>query len=242
MKVRTVSVGLLLLCASASAQGVVVLGNNDTVGLDVLLAPGSDRKFSVGDKLFEIESWNNSAGTPAPSAFTVKGFVAGGPGPSGLPNIGFDLIGPFGDGTPGDMVVHELNLQYTVEILPAFAAQGYRITDNVLTFNGSSSGDGSFARVDETVFNFFGNVLLGNKSVYSIAGPPPQSQLQDSLIWGLPGYLKLEINKDIKMFAAHVNDTATASFVRQEFSQVPAPGGAATMLALGGLIAVRRRR
>lgn len=233
--------GLLLACAGGAAQAVVVLGNGDSVNLSTLLAPGSDRQFIVGDKLFTLESFSNSATIPPSSSFSVVGFVAGGPGPSGLPNIGFDVTGPFGDGSPGDMAVHEWNLQYTVEILPAFAAQGYRITDNVLTFNGSSSGDGSFARVDETVFDFFGNVLLGNKAVFDIAGPPRQTRLQDSLVWGLPGYLKLEVNKDIKMFAAHINDTATASFVRQEFSQVPAPT-AGMLLGLGGLVVARRRR
>lgn len=233
--------GLLLGVAGGVAQGVVILNNADSVNLGTLLAPGSDKQFIVGDKLFTIESFSNSATVPPASSFSVVGFVAGGPGPSGLPNIGFDLTGPFGDGSPGDMVVHEWNLQYTVEILPAFAAQGYRITDNVLTFNGSSSGDGSFARVDETVFDFFGNVLLGNKSVFDIAGPPQQTRLQDSLVWGPPGYVKLEINKDIKMFAAHVNDTATASLIRQEFSQIPAPA-TGMVLGLGGLIAARRRR
>ncbi len=233
--------GLALALAGGTAHAVVILNNGDTLNVGTLLAAGSDRQFIVGDKLFTVESFSNSAIIPPASSFSVIGFIAGGPGPSGLPNIGFDLVGPFGDGSPGDQVVHEWNLQYTVEILPAFAAQGYRITDNVLTFNGSSSGDGSFARVDETVFDFFGNTLLGNKSVFDIAGPPRQTRLQDSLFWGAPGYTKLEINKDIKMFAAHTSDTATASLIRQEFSQIPAPG-AATLLGLAGLIASRRRR
>lgn len=239
MKASPVFVGIALMCACGTVQAQLVLDNNESVSLDVLLA--GDGMFIVGDKLFKIESWSNSAGIPPASEFVIQGFIAGGPGPYGLPNIGFDLIGPFGDGTPGDLVVHEYNLQYTVEILPAFAAMGYRITDNVLTFNGAASGEGSFARVDETVFDFFGNTLLGEKSVFDIVGPPHETQLQDSLIWGLPGYLKLEINKDIRMFAATQGGTASASFIRQEFSQIPAPGAAA-LLGLGGLIAARRRR
>lgn len=241
MKKNIVFAGLLLTLTCGAAHGVVTLVNGQTANLADLLAPGSDRQFIVGDKLFTIESFANSDQQPPVSSFTVGGFIAGGPGPSGLPNIGFDLFGPFGDGTPGDGVVHEWNLQYTVEILPDFAAMGWRITDNVLTFNGSSSGDGSFARVDETVFDFFGNTLLGNKSVFDVAGPPRETRLQDSLFWGAPGYTKLEINKDIKMFAAHVSDTATASFVRQEFSQIPSPS-AGVLLGLGGLMASRRRR
>ncbi len=224
--------------ACAPARAVIVLSNGDTVNLATLIAPGSDRQFIVGDKLFTLESYTSSQFNPA--NFSVIGFIAGGPGPSGLPNIGFDLTGPFGDGSPGDTIVHEMNIQYTVEILPQFIPLGYRIHDNLLTFNGSSSGDGSFARVDENVFDFFGNVLLGQKAVFDTAGPPRETRLQDSLLFPL-GYVKLEVNKDIKMFAAHVNDTATASFVRQEFSQIPTPGVMAT-LGLGVLVIGRRRR
>jgi hypothetical protein len=54
-------------------------------------------------------------------------------------------------------------------------------------------------------------------------------------------YRKLEVNKDMKFFAAHVNDTATASFIRQEFSQIPTPG-AISLLAVAGMAAGRRRR
>lgn len=221
------------------AHATVVLGNGEMVNLATLLGAGSDRQFCVGDKLFTIESYSSSQFDPA--LFHVIGFVSASPGTYGLPNIGFDITGPFGDGSPGDMIVHEMNIQYTVEIKPEYVPLGYRIHDNLLTFNGSSSGDGSFARVDESVLDFYGNTLLGQKSVFDIAGPPHQTRLQDSLIFGPPGYLKLEVNKDIKMFAAHVNDTATASWVRQEFSQVPNPVGA-SLLAMAGLFATRRRR
>lgn len=237
--VRAILGATAIVFVHSSALGVVILNNGDQVNLATLLAPGSDRQFCVGDKLFTLESYVSSQFNP--THFAIVGFIAGGPGPSGLPNVGFDIAGPFGDGSPGDLIVHEMNLQYTVEIKPQFIPLGYRITDNVLTFNGSSSGDGSFARVDETVFDFFTNTLLGQKSVFDIAGPPRDTRLQDSLLFGPPGYLKLEINKDIKMFAAHINDTATASFVRQEFSQIPAPSAAA-LLGTGALIALRRRR
>ncbi|NBQ88780.1 MAG: PEP-CTERM sorting domain-containing protein [Betaproteobacteria bacterium] len=55
------------------------------------------------------------------------------------------------------------------------------------------------------------------------------------------GYRAFEVNKDIKFFANGDEDFATASFIRQEFSQVPAPGAIALM-GLGGFAAMRRRR
>ncbi len=236
------ALGALAVCAAAGvctpAMGVIVLNNGDSTNLAGLLSPNSDHKFQVGDKLFTLESYTSSQFNSA--QFSVVGFVAGGPLP--LPNIGFDVIGPFGDGSPGDLGVHEMNIQYTVEIAPAALLQNplLKIKDTVLTFNGSASGDGSYTRVDESVFDFFGNVLLGTPAVYAIAGPPPSSLMQSPLEF-LPGYTKLEINKDMKFFAAHVNDAATMSFVRQEFSQIPAPGALA-IVGLGVLSLGRRRR
>jgi hypothetical protein len=231
------SVLLVALAGAGTAQGIVVLGNGDSVNLAALIGPNSDRVFCVGDKLFTLESVTTTSFNPAD--FTIIGFIAGTPGL--LPNIGFDITGPFGDGSPGDMSVHEFNIQYSVEVKPEFFAQGIRIKDASLTFNGSSSGDGSFARVDETIFDFDTNTLLNQLSVFDIAGPPQVTRLQDSIDYLPNSYRKLEVNKDMKFFAAHVNDTATASFIRQEFSQIPTPG-AISLLAVAGMAAGRRRR
>jgi hypothetical protein len=229
---------LIAACGiSSTANAVVVLNNGDQVNLGALLATGGDRQFIVGDKLFTVESYTSA--TFSSSDFSIVGFIAGGGSP--LPNIGFDFIGPFGDGSPGDLGVHEMNLQYTVEVLPDFYARGYCIKDAQLTFNGSSSGDGSFARVDETIFDFDANMLLNSLAVFDIAGPPQTTRAQDSTDYSPNCYRKLEVNKDIKMFAAHINDTATASFVRQEFSQIPTPG-VTGVFGLGALLMVRRRR
>jgi len=48
------------------------------------------------------------------------------------------------------------------------------------------------------------------------------------------------VNKDLKFFAGSENGFSTASFVGQEFSQIPSPGALA-LVGLGGLIARRRR-
>ncbi len=235
MRYKMIAVVALATIAGA-AQAAIVLGNGDTANLGALLASGSDRQFIVNDKLFTIESYTSSHFNPA--NFNVIGFIAGS---SGIPNIGFDLAGPFGDGSPGDGIVHEMNIQYTVEVLPAYFALGYRIKDARLTFNGASTGDGSFSRVDESILDFDTNSFLNQLSVFDVAGPPHETRLTDAVDYLPHTYRKLEVNKDIKMFAAHINDTATASFIRQEFSQIPTPG-AFSLLGMAGMAVLRRRR
>lgn len=232
-------VGLAVLVAAApSAHAIIVLNNGDQVSLDSLLAPGSDRKFQVYDKIFTVESFTSNQFVP--SAITVVGFHH----PTNPLEFGFDLTGGFGDSSPGDGIIHEFNLQYTVEIAPPFVALGYRIYDNHLVFNGNATGaPGSFARVDETVLDPITGAVIGQKSVYDIVTDTGANltQLSDDLIFGPPGYTMLEINKDVKFLAVTPGSTASASFIRQSFSQIPAPG-VTVLLGLGGLLAARRRR
>ena len=112
-------------------------------------------------------------------------------------------------------------------------------------FNGSAGGEGSFARVDESVFDLDNNVFLGQLSVWDIAGPPQDTKLEDYVdfcdLYGSQGYRAFEVNKDLKFFAATDNGFATASFIRQEFSQIPSPGALA-LLGVSGILARRRRR
>ncbi len=228
--------GMALIAPAANA--IIVLNNGDQVPLTTLLAPGSDRKFRVFDKIFTIESFTSNQFVPG--QVTVVGFAH----PTNPLEFGFDLTGGFGDASPGDGIIHEFNIQYTVEIAPAFIPLGYRITDNHLIFNGNATGaPGSFARVDETVINPLNGQVLGQKSVFDIVNTtgPNTTRLSDELIFGPPGYTILEINKDVKFLAVTGGSTASASFVRQSFSQIPSPGACA-MLALGGVLTLRRRR
>ena len=55
------------------------------------------------------------------------------------------------------------------------------------------------------------------------------------------GFRALEVNKNFKFFSPTAEGTASASFIRQEFSQIPAPGAAA-LLGLAGAFGSRRRR
>ena len=116
----------------------------------------------------------------------------------------------------------------------------YWIVDNRLVFNGNAGGaNGSFCRVDESVFDFMTGALLGQKSVFDIVRDPRETQLEDLLEFD--PLKKIQVVKNAKFFAVTDCCDATASFIRQSFSQVPEPGGF-VLLALGGLIAARRRR
>lgn len=229
---------VLVAGLAQSADAIIVLGNGQQVSLSTFTQPGGERQFQVGDKIFTIESFTSNQFNPG--QVTLVGFHH----PNNPNEYGFDLTGGFGDASPGDGIIHEFNLQYTVEIAEPFRSQGWRITDNHLLFNGNATGaPGSYARVDETVINPFTGAIVGQKSVFDIVNSsgPNSTQLFDELIWGLPGFEILEINKDVKFLAVDSGSTASASFIRQSFSQIPAPGATA-LLGLGGLIALRRRR
>jgi hypothetical protein len=229
------------LAAAGSAQAVIVLGNGDSISLSAVLAT-ADRKVMIDDKLFTFESYSSSVFEA--NELTIIGFISANGSP-GMRNVGFDLTGPFGDGSPGDGHVHEANLQYSVEVSADAYARGIRLCDVKSVFNGSAGGEGSFARVDESVFDLDNNVFLGQLSVWDIAGPPQDTKLEDYVdfcdLYGSQGYRAFEVNKDLKFFAATDNGFATASFIRQEFSQIPSPGALA-LLGVSGILARRRRR
>jgi hypothetical protein len=106
-----------VLFFSAAANAVIVLQNNETVNLGALMATGSDRKFIIGDKIFTFEYVT----TPN---FNIQNFDVTAkilaPNQYGLNNIAFDLTGPFVDGGVNDQTVQDMNLQYTVEVLPEY--------------------------------------------------------------------------------------------------------------------------
>ncbi|NBP51488.1 MAG: hypothetical protein EBU70_10005, partial [Actinobacteria bacterium] len=203
--------------AAGSAQAVIVLGNGDSVSLATVMS-SSDRMVMIDDKLFTFESYSSSVFEA--NELTLIGFISANGSP-GFRNVGFDLTGPFGDGSPGDGHVHEANLQYSVAVTDDAYARGIRLCDVRSVFNGSSGGDGSFARVDESVFDLDNNVFLGQLSVWDIAGPPRDTKLSDYADYcdlnQSMGYRAFEVNKDMKFFAALEGGFATASFIRQEF-------------------------
>ena len=235
-----VPAGVLFL--SAAANAVIVLNNNDTVNLGALMATGSDRKFIIGDKLFTFEYVTTPNFDIQQFDITAKILATNS---YGLNNIAFDLTGPFVDGGVNDQTVQDMNLQYTVEVVEEAYNRGIRLCDTSLAFNGSSGGIGSFARVAETVFNVDTGQLLGNLNVFNNFGPPPSVQYSEGKDWckeyGTDGYRAFQCNKNLKFFANTDGGFSSCSFVRQEFSQIPAPGAFA-LLGIAGILGTRRRR
>jgi hypothetical protein len=229
------------MLASTAAHAVIVLQNNETVNLGALMATGSDRKFIIGDKMFTFEYVTTPNFNIQNFDITAKILAEN---QYGLRNIAFDLTGPFVDGGVNDQTVQDMNLQYTVEVLPEYYERGIRICDTGLSFNGSSGGTGSFARVAETVYAVDTGELLGNLNVFNNFGPPPSIQYSEVKDWceiyGTEGYRALQCNKNLKFFANTDGGFASSSFIRQEFSQIPAPGAIA-LLGLSGFFAGRRR-
>lgn len=230
-----------VLVAASTATASWTLGNGDQVNLADVFANGSDRTVFINDKVFIFESVSSQHFQL--NDITLTGFISNATNGSGFRNVGFDLTGGFGDANPGDGVIAEMNLQYQVAVNRAAYEQGLRLCDARLTFNGSCYGIGSFSRVDESVWDLDTNTFLGGLNVYDNFGPPRDSVFvdeQDFCVGDAVGFRAFEVNKNLKFLAPGEHDAASASFVRQEFSQVPAPGAIA-LLGLAGLAGRRRR-
>lgn len=81
-------------------------------------------------------------------------------------------------------------------------------------------------------------------NVFYNFGPPATIRLADEIDFTAQnplGYRSLECNKNLKFFANTDGGFSSCSFVRQQFSQIPAPGAFA-LLGIAGVVAGRRRR
>ena len=111
------------------------MNNGDTATWGPGLGPNNpDHQVQIGDKLVTFVTWT-SVQFPT-TGVSISAFIANNP----LSGTGFDITGGFGDVTPGDSTISEFNLRYTIEVLPSFIAQGYRIIDSELAFNGQATG------------------------------------------------------------------------------------------------------
>ena len=114
-------------------------------------------------------------------------------------------------------------------------------------FNGAAAGAGSYARVDESVFDANGIPGQNLLTTLAAAATPGDRRISVGLsrfhageaTWKLPG----EQGRGEVLRQRRDGCGERRSFVRQTFSQVviPAPGTAALM-GVGGLVAFRRRR
>lgn len=244
MSLRTslLAIPAATLLLNTGAHAIIVLGNGEVLNLDTLMAM-TDRRVQINDKIFNFESYTSTAVDT--SQISIIGFVSLNQNQFGLYNVGFDLTGPLGDGFPGDGLIAEANLQYTVEVEQSYYDRGVRLCDARVVFNGNSFGSGSYAAVDETIFDLDANQYLGELEVFSVQNSEPLVQLVDAVdfcdIYGTTGYRAFEVNKDMKFFANAADGVASCSFIRQEFSQVPAPGALA-LLGVAGMLGARRRR
>ena len=218
---------------ASSAQGVMILNNGDSVSLAAVLA-SNDRKIAINDKIFTLGAYTSD--TFSAGNVFLTAFIAANP----LDGIGFDLTGGFGDVNPADTLASQFHLAYTVNIDPEFLGRGYRLKDIALVFNGSATGQGSTATVHEAVSDAT-STALGALDVFAIGGGPIHQQ--DFRDFSLLSYPSFSVDTVAQFLAASPNGSASASFIRQTFSQVitPAPGTAA-LLGMGGLLATRRRR
>jgi MYXO-CTERM domain-containing protein len=233
MHARTLATAALAVLAGVvgSAQAQIV----DITQPGTTLASVLGRQFIVGDKLFTMPA--NAFGSSEFNASNIMISALTTPNPN--VGVGFRLTGGFND-APGNGA-SDFILSYSVEILPQFVAQGLRFTGAHLRFNGSATGAGSYARVDETVMNA-NNIVLGNHSVWAIGGGTSD---HEDIFTSVQGLTRLNLVKDVQFFANGTTGTAGASFVDQVFNQtvlIPLPTTAGlALLGLGG-IAVRRRR
>lgn len=244
MSLRTslLAIPAATLLLNTGAHAIIVLGNGEVLNLASLMSM-NDRRVQINDKIFNFESFTSS--TFDTTQMSIIGFVSLNTNQYGLYNVGFDITGPLGDSTPGDNVIHEANLQYTVEVEQSWYDRGVRLCDAQMVFNGNSYGGGSYAAVDETIFDLDANQYLGELEVFHVQNSEAIIQLVDAVdfcdIYGTTGYRAFEVNKNMKFLANGIDGVASCSFIRQEFSQVPTPGAFA-LLGVAGILGARRRR
>lgn len=238
----------MILTALLAAAGIPALAQATLIDIssgNVRLSQVIGNEFIVGDKKFKFadDCWEGNGF----SAYNIKISPLIFPNP--LDGQGFRLIGDWRDGTPGGddggvedgNGVRSWNIKYSVEVRPEFIAQGYRISDTYLAFDGDAYGNNSYAKVNEAVKDAYGN-LISNRSVYSNGNGT--EDLTDN--FDLPNLVtKLNISKELKVYGYGQHGWAEATTVDQAFSQtviIPLPSVAG--LGCAGLLglAARRRR
>jgi hypothetical protein len=224
--VKTLIAPALLAATAAAASADII----DITQPNTPLAAVIGNQFIVGNQLFTVPAAGYQSAQFNASEIFISPVVNADP----MTGQGFRLIGAW-NGIP-DAGLARFVLTYDVDIMPAGVAEGRRFSTAALRFNGSATGAGSYARVDESVgtnegaFDTLTVAAFGDGS----------STFEDE--GAVNNLTHLRLTTDARFFAAGATGTGGASFMDQSFGQViiPAPG-AAVLLGLGVVMARRRR-
>ena len=242
----------LLVAAVGTAHGAMVLPSGGT-SLDNILNGPFAGSFQVEDKRFDISSFSGSSSLALD--ILVKPVVFANP----LDGIGFDLVfsnvsvhdddKELGndDGSPTSLT---FGLDYTVTI----TEPGFAIKDALLAIKGSALTGGDDI-VDDDDGNAFFRVTeeyagMGLMQDLVVEDDATGMEIVDQKFFENNLQQSLDVMKDVELFAEGGKNYdgdddddgfVSVEFIRQTFSQVPAPGTTALLLA-GGIAAARRRR
>ena len=204
--------------------------------------------FLVDDKEFFITSFDST--TIDPTTILVL------PVNLGLSAIGFDLVGAFGisdDDNGGLGGTIGFTLAYTVDVL----TPGFLIEDANLAFDGFAEGgdddgtpgdDDAMATITE-VIKTLGGGQLATLGTFAMSGMDDQDWVMIDKAFFAP-QTSISVLKTVLLFADEDDmppyppfddNGASMTFIRQTFSQIPAPGALA-LLGVAGLAGGRRRR
>ncbi len=228
---NTASAGLMTNIWDLDTQGSVDLGT----------VIGQDLTLQVGDKLFYHDTWFSNAQAlggvilPTPAAITVSSSVSF----EGYFGLQFNIVGF--QANVGQAA--NFNLEFDVWVHPDFPDR-YISDVHMDLIGGGAAGTGN-ASITEAVSDDQGkNVLVDDlgfekTTLFVVANDQGFDRRQD---WGYvePLQKHISIFKDIGITGG-TDGSAHISVFTQHFSQIPEPASLA-LLAMGGLVIVRRRK
>ncbi len=221
---------LAVLGLSTSGQAALInltptngVNSSSSVSLADLVS-GETEGLIVGDKRFTGFDYHPIGDMPTADLVNVLGFKD----PDG--NWGISFHGTFLD-LPGDKNASDAVIRYQVQVDPAAAGRGIRISDAHLFLGGVGIGvgDNSSFTVDESYLG-----LNNSMSAYMTSFGQGGQKLFDSTFFD-PAQQKLFVSKDILARAGEDSiSLARATIIDQSFSQTPEP--TAIVLAAMGLL------
>ena len=245
--------GLLILAActvatSRPAHGGFVLPDEGAPLSELIGIP-----FIVDDKQFFFSSFDST--TIRPSSITVL------PVNLGLGAVGFDLVGRFSVSGGDDIMAGGASIQFTLAYTVDVLTRGFFIRGANLEFdasamggddddgddeNGGDDNDNAYAMIMETIKA--AGVQIAELNVFAFSNMDQSDWILADKAFFDP-QTSISVLKTVGFFA-HGDDGVRggddhggigATFIRQTFIQIPAPGALA-LLGVAGLAGGRRRR